>query len=252
MPRGPLGVPRITDFGPFVRGGRNNSDPNIDLYNGDAVSVSNKLSSNNVTVDALITDPPYGVDIRSMGKISGEITNDKNIKTALGLFDETMGSAVGMLRDGSAQLIFGGQKSICDFRSEIVKKNLDVHDILIWNKIVSGPPFDDINWRHQYEMIIYSINGNPSFVNTHSTDGDVLNFRRIIPNQHVQKRHPTEKPIDLMEYLIESITDEGDLVFDPFMGSGSTGVAAKDLNRDFIGIEIEPELFDVAKNRING
>jgi site-specific DNA-methyltransferase (adenine-specific) len=65
------------------------------------------------------------------------------------------------------------------------------------------------------------------------------------------KFHPTQKPISLMEYLINTYTDEGNLVLDPFMGCGTTGVACKNLNRNFIGIELNKEYYDVADNRIN-
>lgn len=63
--------------------------------------------------------------------------------------------------------------------------------------------------------------------------------------------HPTQKPVALMEYLIKTYTNEGDTVFDGFMGSGSTGVACKNLNRNFIGIELDPEYFKIAEKRIN-
>ena len=64
--------------------------------------------------------------------------------------------------------------------------------------------------------------------------------------------HPTQKPVALFEYLIRTYTNEGDLVLDNCMGSGTTGVACKNLNRDFIGIELDREYFEVAKNRIEG
>jgi len=63
--------------------------------------------------------------------------------------------------------------------------------------------------------------------------------------------HPTQKPVALMEYLIKTYTNEGDLVLDNCMGSGTTGVACKNLNRDFIGIEKDPKYFEIAKNRID-
>lgn len=62
--------------------------------------------------------------------------------------------------------------------------------------------------------------------------------------------HPTQKPVELLEYLIKTYTDENDLILDNCMGSGSTGVAAKNLNRKFIGIELEEEYFNIAKERI--
>jgi len=64
-------------------------------------------------------------------------------------------------------------------------------------------------------------------------------------------KHPTVKPIQLMEYLISLLTDDGDLILDPFLGSGTTGIAAKNMKRDFIGIELDTEYFAIAQERIN-
>ena len=66
-----------------------------------------------------------------------------------------------------------------------------------------------------------------------------------------KRKHPTQKPIALMEYLIKTYTNEGETVLDFTMGSGSTGVAAKNLNRSFIGIEQDKKYFEIAKERIN-
>jgi site-specific DNA-methyltransferase (adenine-specific) len=65
-----------------------------------------------------------------------------------------------------------------------------------------------------------------------------------------EKIHPTQKPVALLEYLIKTYTNENDTVLDFTMGSGSTGVACKNLNRDFIGIELDQEYFKIAKERI--
>jgi site-specific DNA-methyltransferase (adenine-specific) len=62
--------------------------------------------------------------------------------------------------------------------------------------------------------------------------------------------HPTQKPVELLEYLIKTYTNENELVLDNCMGSGSTGVACKNLNRNFIGIELNKEYFEIAKNRL--
>ena len=69
-------------------------------------------------------------------------------------------------------------------------------------------------------------------------------------NEHNVGKHPTQKPVALMEYLIKTYTNEGETVLDFTMGSGSTGVAAKNLNRNFIGIELDETYFNIAKKRI--
>ena len=71
-----------------------------------------------------------------------------------------------------------------------------------------------------------------------------------MPNRK-NKLHPTQKPIELLEYLINTYSNEGDVVLDTFMGSGSTGVACQNLNRDFIGIEIDKDSFEIAEKRLS-
>jgi len=75
---------------------------------------------------------------------------------------------------------------------------------------------------------------------------DILKFDCVSKPQH-----PTQKPLELLKYLIKTYTNEGDLVLDNTMGSGSTGVAAVNLNRDFIGYELEQDYFDIATKRID-
>ena len=107
----------------------------------------------------------------------------------------------------------------------------------------------------------YKSYGNTPSTNYHATSGnftprksngdrfpiDVITFSK--GNNHTV--HPTQKPVDLLEYLIKTYTDEGMLVLDNCMGSGSTGVAAKQLNRNFIGMELDKKYFEIAKQRIN-
>ena len=93
---------------------------------------------------------------------------------------------------------------------------------------------------------------NPKFRNG-SSDG--LRKPRTVqyfktPESEGKTVHPTQKPVALMEYLIKTYTNEGDIVLDFAMGSGTTGVACKNLDRDFIGIELDEDYFHIAKNRI--
>ena len=85
---------------------------------------------------------------------------------------------------------------------------------------------------------------DPDFVNP----SDILKFN-VVPNRK-GKLHPTQKPVELMEYLIKTYTNEGDTVLDFTMGSGTTVVACTNLKRNFIGIELDKQYFDIAQNRI--
>jgi site-specific DNA-methyltransferase (adenine-specific) len=79
----------------------------------------------------------------------------------------------------------------------------------------------------------------------------IIKVNSLRPNSKEFAKHPTQKPVALFEYLIKTYTNEGDLVLDNCMGSGTTGVACKNINRNFIGIELDPEYFKIAEKRIN-
>lgn len=81
--------------------------------------------------------------------------------------------------------------------------------------------------------------------------GDCLEKMKDIPDKSKGSLHPTQKPVALLEYLIKTYTNEGDLVLDNCMGSGSTGVACLNTNRKFIGIEKDDNYFEIAKKRID-
>ena len=120
---------------------------------------------------------------------------------------------------------------------------------LIWNKCnkIMGRFY-----MSQFEYILFFHKGYGKQIKECGTS-DLLTF----PNNKIKKPdgtnyHDTEKPVDLMKVLIRNSSDESDLVMDPFMGIGSTGIACAMLNRDFIGYEINKEYFDFASKRING
>ena len=98
----------------------------------------------------------------------------------------------------------------------------------------------------RHEGIIYATKGK--YVFKRKRPVSVLKYMRVSP---AKLNHPNQKPLKLIEYLIETLTDEGDTVLDPFMGSGTTGVACVNLNRKFIGIELDEFYFDDACNRID-
>lgn len=118
-----------------------------------------------------------------------------------------------------------------------------LHNILSWKKSNCTPS----RWyMKNCEFTLFLRKGKAKTIN--NVESKMIHeFPNIIGN----KLHPTEKPVDLMKYYIENSSNVGDIVFDPFMGVGSTGVAANELDRDFIGIEIDKEYYDIAKERLN-
>ena len=119
-----------------------------------------------------------------------------------------------------------------------------VKNVLVWNKDWFGM---GNNYRPNYELILLLCKTN---VKTKSKNkSNILTYRRIAPQK---MKHSCEKPILLLEDLITELSEENDTVLDCFMGSGSTGEACLKNNRNFIGIELDENYYNIAYNRING
>ena len=106
-------------------------------------------------------------------------------------------------------------------------------------------------YMSQFEYIIMIRKGKHKRINNCGTS-DVLNIpNKKLKDENNKTIHDTEKPVDLMKILIENSSNEGDIVLDPFMGIGSTCVASKILNRQYIGFELDENYYSVANNRLS-
>ena len=132
---------------------------------------------------------------------------------------------------------------------EIIK-HLELVQTLIWSKGKTDGSFVGLGWRYRpsYETILVSAKDAETYNFYPQYSSNVFVCKPHIPQQG---EHPTQKPLKLMRWLIENHTKKGDTVLDPFMGSGTTGVACQQLNRNFIGYEISPDYFKIAEKRIN-
>ena len=111
---------------------------------------------------------------------------------------------------------------------------------MVWNKVLAGMGY---HFRCQHEFIIMLDKGK-NLIPKDRSQTDVINIKMI------RGGYPTEKPVELPELFIKNFTDEGDVVLDPFCGSGSTILAAIDLNRNYISCDISDKAIDYANNRI--
>ena len=175
--------------------------------------------------DLVLTDPPYGINVENNYAIGGR--NDKAKDETIDwdssvpppeYFDE-------MRRVSKEQVIWGANYFNC-FSGE--------HGAIVWNKLQPLPT------ASQCEIASYSRTKKVYQYQERWTN--YVNTKETI--------HPTEKPLELMRWLIENFTEEGDTILDPFAGSGTTGVAAKYLNRHFTLIEKEPKYVEIIKNRL--
>ena len=233
------------------------------LYNDDCLKVMDNLIEEGIKVDCIITDPPYGTTRCKWDSILP--------------IDEMWERVDKLIKENGAIILFG----IEPFSSMLRVSNIKRYRYdWIWDK-GRGSDFLNSNRKplssHENISIFYSKKPkyNPQFwdstpyktkattysdfyMDNFETKETVSNGKRypltILKNFKMvlnkKKVHPSQKPVDLLEYLIKTYTDEGDLILDFTMGSGSTGCAAKNLNRDFIGIELDKNYFNIAKERI--
>lgn len=209
------------------------------LYQGNCLEVMDKLINDGVKVDAVITDPPYGINLtpqRTGGKFKDtKIINDDSLEWLPEFVDKTYEITK------NVAVVFCGWQHIDKFKIAFEKKFI-VKNILVWNKDWFGM---GNNYRPNYELILLVCKTN---IKTHSNNkSNILTYRRLSPQK---LKHSAEKPVKLMEDLISELTNPNDLVLDPFMGSCPTGAACMNLNRNFIGIELDKGYFDIAKERL--
>jgi len=190
----------------------------VTLYLGDCLDVMRGMADK--SVDAVITDPPYGIKITKSHRLAtsrgmgGKCWDDKPIQKEY--LDE-------LLRIGKTVVIWGG--NYFDLPP--------TRCVLVWDKKNDGRDFADL------EMAWTNF------------DSVARIFRKRPMNMDGGKVHPTQKPIDLMKWCMEVCRiPEGATVFDPFMGSGTTGVACVQTGRNFIGVEIDPDYYALAERRI--
>lgn len=200
------------------------------LYLGDCRDILPTLGK----VDAVVTDPPYGLGV-AINTANETIIGDETVD----IRDEAMASV-----EWGAAIVFGSWKC---------PRPADPLALLIWDKgKFVGMGDLAFAWKLTHEEI-YLLGDKARFVGHRGES--VLKFPALFPNlpaanaaRGEQLVHPTQKPIPLMRRLLESLVAQ--TILDPFMGSGTTGVAAVQMGRDFIGIEREPKYFDIACKRI--
>ena len=237
----------------------------VNLIEGDCLEAMDNLIEKNLKVDLIATDPPYG---KTACKWDTVIP-----------FKEMWLRLNKLIKPNGAIVLFGSEP----FSSTLRISNLKNYKYdIIWDKI-KGTGF--LNAKKQpmrnHEVISVFYQKQPTYnpkkteghikktsfrAKHHQTDvyGEMKNDYQYNSTERYPKSiqsfstdtqnsslHPTQKPIALMEYIIKTYTNEDEIVLDFTMGSGSTGVACKNTNRNFIGIELDKNYFNIAKNRIN-
>lgn len=241
----------------------------MQLYQGDCLDIMEQIP--NKSVDMILCDLPYGTTACKWDIVIP--------------FDELWERYNRIIKDNGAICLFGSEP----FSSKLRMSNLscykydwiwrkprgtghlnakkqplrDVENISVFYKkqcvynpqFTKGEPYSALKGGKTSRVSESGTTTYGKFMNgaEYRNDNDGFRYPKQVIEFGVVERgtvHPTQKPVELLEYLIKTYTNENDIVLDNCMGSGSTGVACKNLNRDFIGIELDENYFEIAKSRI--
>ena len=218
------------------------------LYQGDCLEIMPTLEK----VDAVVTDPPYEVTQTSItartkpnsfinGWMENEYPVNKRTMFEVPEFKLWAAATFATANDNADAYFMSNDKNLADMINALKDGGWKLHNLLVWQKPMGIPN----RWYFKdCEFIIYCWKGIAKTIRNPSS-------MQIFKSAHTRERtHPSEKPVKLLHHYIENSSDIGDSILDPFMGSGTTGVACANLGRKFIGIELEPKYFDIACERI--
>lgn len=220
-------------------------------------------------VDVIFADPPYrlstgGVTVKS-GKIASVDKGDWD--RSLGSFEKDHEWNVRWLKEARRVLkpdgtlwVTGTHHVVFSLGFALQTLNFRVINNIVWHKPNATPNALHTAFTHAHETLIWASKSRSSrhtfnydLINSPDPTAQVSSVWRIPTVPKVEKRegyHPTQKPLRLVRRALLASTGEGDFVFDPFSGSGTTAVAAKELNRSFVGAELNEEFAELAARRV--
>jgi DNA modification methylase len=232
------------------------------LLNGDCVELMKKIPDD--SVNCIITDPPYNLGLfmhdrnTNLGKMrdnqfayAGWDNMDyKHWKMSMQKF---LFQCSRVMKKKGALVVFMSIIKVADIISMAEKYGFYYKTTGIWHKTNPMPRNMNIHFVNSTECWIYFIYKGTS--GTFNNNGEVLHDfleSSVCPlSEKKFGKHPTQKPLQIMNKLVVTLTNENDIVLDPFMGSGSTCVSAAMNNRKYIGIELDENYYNIAINRIN-
>lgn len=214
------------------------------LFLGDCLEILPTLGK----VDAVVTDPPYLLTSggKSPGGMQGGWMTDYDNGGSPVHCDITwhqiMSSVFSALSDHADAYVMANDKNVHEAMNAAKDSGFRFHNLLVWDK---GTATANRWYMKNCEFVLYLYKGAAERIN----DAGSKQLYRV--PQIDESIHPTEKPVELMGHYVGNSTHRGETVLDPFLGSGTTGVACAKLGRKFIGIEIEPKYYEIALNRIS-
>ena len=217
----------------------------IKLYCDDCLNIMKQIE--NESIDLIVTDPPYLIKYKTNHRknkdhdFCSEILNDDNEQLIIDYIRE----CYRILKNNTAMYMFCNCDKVDFFKQELENAGFKIKNMIIWVKNNWTAGDLKAQFGKQYEIIFLVNKGRKCFNGKRITD--VWMFDKISGKKQL---HQNQKPVDLLKQCILKHSDENDIVFDGFMGSGSTGVACIETNRKFIGVELDKKYFEIAKERI--
>ncbi|MEK6917826.1 MAG: DNA methyltransferase [Nanoarchaeota archaeon] len=206
------------------------------IIKGDCIEFMKTLPNN--CIDLIVSDPPYGDNV-AYGWNNKTIRNNENpLINCLALVE-----CYRVLKRNRSLYIFTNWKHY-PFLTEFILRytKFKIRHVIVWKKHNFG-----LGWafRHQYELIVVLEKGKPKY--------NLTNFSDVQSSSHINHNeltHPHEKPVDLISKMIEHSSKKGDIVLDPFCGSGSVCVACQETDRDWIGVDLDEKYVEMARGRL--
>ncbi|AER19492.1 DNA methylase [Streptococcus phage phiD12] len=233
----------------------------IELINDDCSNAMKNINSG--SVDLILTDPPYNLGVFMKNRDTNLHKMRDNFFGAAGWDDmeyddwiESMDSFFNessrIMKKGGSMIMFMSLIKIETIIQLATKHGFYYKTTGIWHKTNPMPRNMNLHFVNSTEAWLYFTyrTRTGTFNNEGKLFHDFIETSLVTKNEKIFGKHPTQKPIQLISHFVELLSNSGDLIVDPFMGSGTTGVVAKSLGRNFIGIELSEEYFDISSKRI--
>ena len=224
------------------------------IYNDDCITTIKRLISKNYEVDAIFTDPPYNIskknNFKTMNRAGIDFGEwDKDFDLTSWIYE-----CEPLLKKGGNIVIFNDWKNMSYITTALDECGFEIKDLIRWVKTNPMPRNRDRRFITDYEVAVWAVKkGSKWSFNRVSDKYEIPEIKGPITSksEKIYGAHPTQKPVYVMEWIIKRLSNKRDLILDPFMGSGTTGVACINTDRDFIGIELSEDYFNIARQRLN-
>ena len=224
------------------------------IYNGDCYKLMKKIP--NKSIDVILTDPPYNIRKYSRGNIKlpwrSDINNDI-AKWDINFEPKDLAEDfIRIIKPTGTIFCFSSYSMLGKYHA-VFDSLFDTFQFFVWHKTNPVPKFRRAGFLNSCELVVCLWNkGHKWHFGKQNEMHNFISSPICMGKERVKNpKHPTQKPVAVLKHLIKLASDENDLIFDPFMGVGSTGVAALELNRHFLGIEIDKNYFKATKERLS-